>query len=266
MATVLRRLAAIPVLLATGAMLGGCGGHGSTSTVTVTKGAAGTTSTRASGAHAKHAGAAPSRTNAQALAFARAVNLRAADVPGFATSHQSEHHRESSSEKRLSQELHKCVGSPGEADTLVEASSGEFERKGGLLSQSVSSQVTVDQSPALAKAELARFADPRLRACLARYFSALLTGLTLHGTRVSGVSTRYGSPPAPGTSGSFGLRVTAKLDFHSVQIPFYLDYLGFVHGSAAVSLRSIGTPVPFPASEEERLFSLLVERAEKHGG
>ena len=35
-----------------------------------------------------------------------------------------------------------------------------------------------------------------------------------------------------------------------------------MHGSAAVSLRSIGTPV-LSASEEERLFSLLVERAER---
>jgi hypothetical protein len=264
MATVLRRLAAIPVLLATGAILGGCGGHGSTPTGTT--GSTSSTGTEAPDAHPKHAGSGTSRTKAQALAFAHAVNLRAADVPGFASSHQPAHHRESSAEKRLSRELRKCVGSPGEATALVEASSGEFERKGGLLSQSVSSQVTVDQSAALAKAELARFASPRLRSCLSRYFAELLTGLTIHGTRVSGVSTRYGSPPAPGTSGSFGLRVTGKLDFHSVQIPFYLDYLGFVHDSAAVSLRSIGTPVPFPAREEEQLFSLLVERAEKHGG
>ncbi len=262
MAAVLRRLAAIPVLLVTGAVVGGCGGGGHASTTDATS----TTSAQAVGTHAKHAGSGTSRTKAQALAFAHAVNLQAADVPGFAISPEHEHHRESSTEKRLTQELRKCLGSGGEAKALVEADSGEFERKGGLLSQSVSSHVTVDGSAAAAEAELGRFASARLRSCLSRYFSEELTGLTLRGTRISGVSTRYGSPPAPGTSGTFGLRVTAKLDFHSVEIPFYLDYLGFVHDAATVSLRSVGTPVPFPASVEERLFSLLVERAKTHGG
>jgi hypothetical protein len=268
MAAVLSRLAAIPVLLAVGAIVGGCGGGGSSTTHTSARSATAARSTPAPGAQAKRTGsrAARGRTKAQAqaVAFADMVNLQPADVPGFEIAREHKPHRESAGERRLNRELHACVGATGETSRLVEVSSREFERKGGLVSQSVSSQVTVDESPTLARKELGKLSGGHLRSCLSSYFSQLLGHLTPHGTRVSGVNTQYGSPPAPGTSGSFGLRITAKLDFQSVEIPFYLDYLGFVHGAAAVSLRSIGTPVPFPASVEEHLFSLLVERAKTH--
>jgi hypothetical protein len=260
MAAVTRRLAVLPLLLATGALVGGCGGHGANTTA---PGATTTTKTQAKAAAKPFQPLAP-KAQVKARAFARAVNLRATDVPGFAVSHAQEHHREGANEKRLSRELRECAGRQRESRDLLEAGSGEFERKAGLASQEVSSQVAVQQSAARAAEDLATFRGGRARSCLSRYFAKLLSGLSAHGTRVSKVSTRYGSPPAPGTTGAFGLRVTATLSFRSVQIPFYLDYLVFVDGAAEVSLRSEGTPVPFPARAEERLFSLLVERAKAH--
>jgi hypothetical protein len=260
MTAVQHRLTAIPLLLLTGALLGGCGGTG------------GNTRTSASSASTEHPTPTQrtrARTNsaqakAQALAFAHAVNLRASDVPGFAVSPEPQRHRETPTERRLAQELSKCVGTSRQAAGLVQASSGEFERKGGLANQSVSSHVTVESSAALASGDLSTIRSRRLRSCLSRYFSGLLSGLATRGASVSGVSTKYGSPPAPGATGSFGLRVTAKLTYHSFQIPIYLDYLAFASGSAEVALRSMGTPVPFPASAEEQLFTLLLERAKAH--
>jgi len=265
MAAVLRRLAAIPVLLTAGAMLAGCGR--SAPVTSSGKPTAKVTTTKRAPSAPAHGGAhaGGGRARAQALAFAQAVNLRARDVAGFGASRTHEHTVETAAEKRLGRELRACAGGAGgESKGLAEASSPEFERKASIASQSVSSQVTVYASPALAAKELASFRSGRLRACLSRYFSALLSGKKSHGTSVSGVSTRYGSPPALGTTGSFGLRVTAKLSFQGIQLPFYLDYLVFVEGSAEVALRSLGTPVPFPANVEERLFSLLVARAKAH--
>jgi hypothetical protein len=44
-------------------------------------------------------------------------------------------------------------------------------------------------------------------------------------------------------------------------VPFYADILGFLDGPAEVTLVSTGFPVPFPAQEEERLFTVLLSRA-----
>jgi hypothetical protein len=261
MAPVTRRLAAISVLLATGAMLAGCGKSG---VVTVTSA---TTITTAKPQHAPapapreppSSGAA----RAKAQAFARAVNLRAADVPGFVTSHEGEHH-ESQAQRHVTQELHECAGRQALAQGVFEAGSGEFARKASIARQGVSSQVAVAGSASAATEALASLRSPRVRTCLSRYFSKLLTHIGSQGANVGAVTTKYGTPPAPGTGGSFGLRVTAIIGFRGIHLPFYIDYLSFVDGAGEISLLSLGTPVPFPANIEERLFSLLVARAKAH--
>jgi len=261
MATVTRRLTAISALLATGAILGGCGKSG---VVTVTSGATPTTAKRH---RAPAPRAAPkaneTHANAQAKAYAQAVNLRATDVPGFAHNRERAH-PESQSERRATRELHECAGSQAQDEGLFEAGSGEFSRKASIIRQGVSSQVAVASSASAAAETLAGLRSNRVRACLSHYFTKLLTRLGSHGASVGHVTTKYGSPPAPGTSGSFGLRVTAIVSFSGIRLPFYIDYLSFVDGAGEISLLSLGTPVPFPASIEERLFSLLVARAKAH--
>jgi hypothetical protein len=260
MALVMRWRTAVPLVLASiaGVLVSGCG-KGQPLTVTQTTSAPSTTTQ-----HAKAQGKQPQTpgTHAKAQAFAHAVNLRASDLPGFALSPERAPGHESTAEKRLQQQLHVCAGSVGgEAGSVLEASSGEYLRQATLARVSVSSQVSVEASAARAAQELEALHSDRLRSCLSSYFQQLLSRLGSHGTSVNRVSTKYGSPPAPGTAGSFGLRVTAMLTVHHVQLPFYLDYLTFVDGAAQVSLRTMGTPLPFPARLEERLFSLLVERA-----
>lgn len=252
-------MAAIAVLLATGGPLAGCGGHGAGTAAH--SGAAQTT--HASGTSgAPHAGGAP--TKAQAQAFARAVNLKAADVPGFSVSSEHAHEHETAAEKRLKPELRRCFGSAVVTKGVVEAGSGKFERSAGIASQSVSSEVTVAQTAALSAKELAAIRGGHLPACLAHYFEQLLKSQDFHGASVGPVSTKQGSPPAPGMTGSFGLRFTATITLHGLRVPFYVDILGFVDGPAEVSLDTFGIPRPFPGTAEERLFSLLVERARTH--
>ena len=65
--------------------------------------------------------------------------------------------------------------------------------------------------------------------------------------------------------GSFGWRITATLTVAGkIDIPAYLDILGFVEGTAEVSLVTSGLGEPFPAVTEQHLFTLLVERATAH--
>lgn len=263
----MRRLAAIAVLLATGGTLAGCGKGGEITITTVTR--PGTQSTRTGGAGSRPT--APSqppsqsgRALAAAQAFARAVNLKPADVPGFRVSSERERQPETPAEKRLKPELRRCFGSTGETKALLEASSRKFERSAGLASQSVSSEVTVSRTGAPTAAELKAVHSGRLPACLSHYFDLLLESQHVHGASIGPVTTREGSPPAPGMTGSVGLRFTAAISVRGVKIPFYLDILSFTDGPAEVTLSSFGLPQPFPSALEEQLFSLLVTRARAH--
>ncbi len=264
MVALMRRMAAIAVLLASGGQLAGCGrgGYGS--------GTATARSAVTHGTRAKHPGVgtpAPrtggALTKAQSQVFARAVNLRATDVPGFHVSSAHEHEPETPAEKRLKPELRRCFGSAGETKALIESGSRKFERSASIVSQSVNSEVTVGRTALTAK-ELGAIRSGRLPACLSHYFDLLLKSQRLHGVTIGPVSSREGSPPAPGMTGSFGLRFTATITLRGIHLPFYVDILGFADGPAEVSLSTFGLPRPFPAALEERLFSLLVERAKAH--
>jgi hypothetical protein len=260
MATLMRRTAAIPVLAMSAVLLAGCGGGAHTTATSTTRAAA----TKATSAPADGAGplAAGRGEPARARAFALAVNLRASDLPGFHPSSQGQH--QSAAEKRLEPELAKCVGGPGAKPDATEVSSKSYERGASIITQSVSSQVTVVRTNALAARELASIRSGHLRRCLASYLKQLLASENLHGAKVGSVSTKQGSPPAPGADGSFGLRFIQTLTLHGVHIPFYVDILGFVKGRAQVSLFTFGVLREFPAALEEQLFSLLLERAKAH--
>jgi hypothetical protein len=261
MAAVTRRMAAIPVLLASGA-LASCGG-GARAPRTSTR----ATVTKTAGSHAATAspgaltGGALARAQAKARAYARAVNLRAEDLPGFRLSTAHEH---AAGARHLELELLRCVGSRSTPKALAEAGSGDFERRVSIVSVSVSSEVTVARTPALAARQLAAYRSGRLPACLSHYLGRLLESQKAHGARVSPMSVKKGSPPAPGTTGGYGLRLKATVTLHDLHVPLYVDILGFVDRSAEVSLLATGIPAPLPARAEEQLFTLLLERARSH--
>jgi len=251
-----------PALLAAGGLLlCGCGGHGAPSSPSSTASSSTASAPRrAARRHGRHAGRPAAR--AQTLAYARAVNIRAGDVPGFAVSSERDHEHESSSEKRFERKFLACAGLSGHgSESSPEASSPSFERKRGIVSASVSSSVSIAGSALLAETQARAFASGRLRTCLARAFDGLMRAERPRGAQVGPVSVKYGSPPAPGASASFGLRVTADLTLRHIPIPFYMDLLGFSYGRAEVMLFTIGLPAPFPAALEEELFTLLLRRA-----
>ena len=230
-------------------LLAGCGGKGQqTTTIRVTQTAAATPGSSP--------GAGPTR--AEALAYAHAVNITAADVPGLHASTKPAHR--SSSGKTIERELARCVGVTG-GQQIAEAGSPNFERSAGITQFDVSSNVSVSQSAAIAAAELAKLRSPHAKACMQRYVRELFQGTSGRGVIVGPVAVAAGTPPAPGASASVGLRISTSITVKTIRIPFYLDILEFVYGPAAVSLLSSGVPVPFPASAEERLFVSLLARA-----
>ncbi len=202
----------------------------------------------------------------RALAFARAVNLTAADLPGFSSARRSG----AKPQRRAEGELFRCAGARRAAGTsrssdLATATSPSFEFKHGILDLGVSSEVGISRSSALASAELEALHSHRVRGCFTRYLDSVLSAGTPRGTNVGPVSIEAGNPPAPGTSGTFGWRVRATFGLDGVKVPVYLDLLGFVYGPARVTLVSSGALRPFPALVQQRLFALLLTRAQAHG-
>jgi hypothetical protein len=249
----LRRTAAVLVLLAAGALLAACG-----------KGAhfgGGKNATAKTGAGSSaHGGQALTRARAQKLAAA--LNLQASDLPGFTAS--SEHKHETLVEKKLEHKLARCMGGQATSNALAEASSKSFERHDQVIHLGASSSVSIMASPAQAAAELKAIRSDRARVCLTRFMRELLAKQA-PALSAKLVSISLGTPSAPGTSGTFAWRVTANFTLHEVKVPFYIEMVGFAHGQDEVQLLSFGLPVPFPASAEQELFSLLVARANAGG-
>jgi len=279
------------LLVLAGVAFASCG-KGGTSTVTVEvsgagsgsangsdgtgSGGAGSGGTGGSGGGAKGgqakppAGKSPSRE--RALAFAQAVNLTAEDVPGFTA--KTKHDSDSAREKKLGRELAHCTGAkglspgeatfPGEGKAVADESSKDFELKHGVIDFSVSSGVSVQSSAAGARQGLQAIRSPQVRKCFSHYLQLLFAGQHVRGATPGPVSIQAGIPPAPGTAGGFGWRITASFTIRGIRVPIYLDFLGFVDGPAEVTLLSSGLLRPFPAEVQQRLFAMLLARAKAH--
>lgn len=198
-------------------------------------------------------------TRAEAAAFASAVNITSADVPGFAAS--AGRQSETSRERSLQRQLHQCAGSLPFGGGVLEVQSPVFKLKQDVLDLSVSSEVAVARTSTQASGAIAALNAPRVRRCFSHYLNLLLTPEHLRGAVPEPVSIVTGTPPAPGANGSFGWRITASFRLDQVRVSLYSDILGFVLGPARVTLVSSGALRPFPAAVQERLYSVLLARA-----
>jgi hypothetical protein len=261
------------LLLVLGSLaLASCGKGGSTTVVTVQAPGASTSDSNGAGTGKPPTPPAKTRARERALAFARAVNLTAEDVPGFSA--RAKHDSSSAREKRLEREMIRCAGAAGLAGaearasdggkSLAEESSKDFELKHGVIAFGVSSQVSVQSSAAEARQGLQAIRSAHVRACFSHYLQLIFQGQRVKGATAGPVSIQAGIPPAPGTAGGFGWRITASFIVRGIKVPIYLDFLGFVDGPAEVTLLSSGLLRPFPAEVQQHLFSLLLARAKQH--
>jgi hypothetical protein len=253
----MRRATILLMLVLPGGLLSACG-KGAESVSTTHSGSAKSSGTT-TGTTGSTGSTGSSSAQRQALAFAQAVNLTATDLPGFTASAKKE--TETAQEKRLQHQMLGCAGPGGSSRGFAAGSSKDFELKHEILDLGVSSEVSVAPSAAVAKSELTAIRGARVRGCFSRYLGQLFKGRKFGGASVSGVTIVSGTPPAPGTSGGFGWRVTVPVELHDIRVPFYLDILGFVDGPARVTLFSSGAIRPFPAAVQQQLFSLLLNRA-----
>jgi hypothetical protein len=272
MLPVLCRPVVIVALVATTWLLVACG-KSDYPAASTTASTASTTNSRTSPETGERAGTVRRLTKAQAIAFARAVNLTTADVPGFTATARHKNEHKTTAEKRLERGLTRCVGkSVNSPANIAEESSENFKFEHAILHFSVSSEVSVAQTPALAAKELSAMRGNHVRGCLSHYLDLLLKyqiiknqgSRTIVNPNSISLSLSDGTPPAPGATGSFWWRITATVALHHIKLSYYIDILGFVYGPAEVSMSSSGALRPFPAATQEHLYLLLLKRAEAH--
>jgi hypothetical protein len=252
-------LASTAVVLAAVA-LAACGKGGATTTIVQRAGPSGGGASGGARTTPAPKERAPAPTAARAQAFARAVNLTAADVPGFTAT--AKHSPGTASERRLEHEMLACAGLSGApAKAIFEEGSKSFQLKRSVIQLSVSSEVTVEPSAASALRALAAIRSSHVRGCFSRYLERIFRGRHVGGASTGQVTIQAGTPPAPGTSGGFGWRITASFDVRGIRVPLYLDILGFVVGPSEVTLLSSSVLRPFPADAQQHLFTLLLARA-----
>jgi hypothetical protein len=260
----------------------GCGGSESPST---SAGSLSSTPTPAATAVANTKSARPSPVrslgaHAQYVAFARAVNLRPSDLPGFTASPKKREHWLHNKAFEGEGQYQRCLQFK-ESKPLFKASSDNLQSGTGLSFAQASSGVEVMPSAARVRHDLRTitlaFRSPSIRGCLTRTFDALGTQTRpgqLHALNVRVLVGRLRVTPirteaAAGTAGTFGvtlrLGVTYVFSAHGRTVPvpvtFYVDVVGAGVGRAEITLTASSLNKPFDAQPEASLFALLTSRA-----
>ena len=193
-------------------------------------------------------------TTARAKAFARAVNLTLADIPGAVV---SRHPEQSSAQTR---EDH-CGAEGSSGQVIAEVDSPSFVRGAGLTRETISSGVAVGPSAAVAQAAIAFVASALGRACYAQILRRHLARQSSGGVSVQsvGLTALHVSLPVP----SFGVRILATLRSRGsrLSIRLYSDLLGFATGQSEVTFEASSLVQPEPRKTEEELLRLMLERA-----
>ena len=200
-------------------------------------------------------------TKARASTYARAVNLRTADVTGLESFGSQE--REAPAPKRSAVEFARCFGGPSPTRTVIATESPQFGSPRAVparRAQFEESRVSVWPTPRLAARNDAAYESPRGRACFLRFLEA--SRKQLYGLRHGPPAIATVPISLPGVTQSF-LRTEALplLRGGRVLTHIYHDVFTFVSGPAEVELESTGFSHPVPTATDERLLSRLLSRA-----
>jgi hypothetical protein len=201
-------------------------------------------------------------TAARAVAFAHAVNLTAADIPGARIART----REGRGDPGEQRQLRRCEGATRPGRNLTDSRSPKFSRGTELETEEIRSYVTVLAKGRPAAAEFAPLKSAAVRECVARVLTRRFAAKAVREARWGRFSVSRLAVQAPGADGTIGIRVAATLTLtlSEVSVPIYFDVLGFASGPAAVALSAVSVTQPVPAATEGRLLSLLLARAEAH--
>jgi hypothetical protein len=269
-------------LVAAVALIAGCGGTSTPSPGSVSSSPPasaqpiGNTTSAAASSAARGLSA-----HAQLVGFARAVNLRPQDVPGFTVAPRKPKTRTRIKAFEDESAYRRCFRIPKEVKAVVKLGSRKFQIGTSLHTNEVSSTVSIAPTLAIARRELREgkkvIESSTARRCLTRMFDSLGShGQAIHVPHAT-VRVKLGnlhfvpfpvSDAARGTDGSVGVSMKLAVRYivsahgRTVTVPttLELDALEFLIGRASVNLGTIGLGASFPPELEASAFSQLVTR------
>jgi hypothetical protein len=256
----MKSLATTCALAAATLLLTACGASTSASDVGAARATAATSPGAASPVSSSRKAGAESRpTRSQALSFARAVNLIAADIPEAKPSRQKKRRPDPVEHPR-------CEGSVGRGPKVAEVESLRLIRGSELETEEITSSVTVRPDAAAAAKDLLWLQSRGARECIAHVLSRRFGGKTIKEAHWGRFTVSSLPARAPGATGTVGFRIATTLSFpvSEVSVPLYVDVLGFIIGPAEVSLSALSATQPVPPETEQRLLTLLLTRAQAH--
>jgi hypothetical protein len=200
-------------------------------------------------------------TLARAQAFAARVNLTPADAPGFSQAT----HQVTAADRQNVAELARCAGAVDPSRRIIDAHSENFARGSDLQTQEVASSVDVLPSAGLAMQDFAKLTAASARTCIGTYVAhSLARSATSSHVKFGTASVSALTPPPGSGANSFGFRFAIPLSAGTTKVTFYTDLLFHRAGPAEVAFTDLGIGSPYPAADEQRLFALLVSRADSH--
>jgi hypothetical protein len=248
-----------------GVALGGCGGaggsHSATGHAPASHPAGGNTGVSSQAVAIHPTPITRSFTKAQATAFVHAVNLTAADLPGFT----QEENQEAGSQ---SPGLFRCAGIAVSRPLVTEASSEEFKRAGQAgaeAREAFGSRVAVMPTASLATRALAAIRSRRGETCMKNELNEQYSGKSNEEESFTLVSMVERPLEVSGVSEGYELQTVTKATKGEHSIDIFMDILGFIDGPAEVALTAVGTPQAVSPAAEQHLISVLFERAQANG-
>jgi uncharacterized protein YceK len=254
-----RLLAGVATAGAAGALLSGCGAGQTASASGGGDSTQTASATTRSADPPKSATARRGPSRAQALAFVRAVNLSVGDLPE-ASVYKWRAPASTAAERR---EENTCEKGSERARLLAAAASPKLRRGQELEIEDIGSEAGVLSSESPIAHDFALARSRSLRECLARVLTHNLDDRPIREARWGHVTVSRLAVDAPGAGDTAGVRVVAILSipFSEISVPVYVDFLTFSVGPGVVTLTAASATQPVPATTEQELVSLLLERA-----
>jgi hypothetical protein len=205
-------------------------------------------------------------TEGQAVAYAHAVNLRAGDIPSFASNGNE---IEAPKPGRLALEEIHCSDAINPARRIARVESTELSAAFASYSQILKSAVAVWPTPALVATNNNPYHRTRSRACFARFLQALHHRINLERKgrmQIGPFTIKTVSNPLPGARNSYltSVNETRLRTSGAIRTHIYRDIFSFTAGSAEIELEAIGFGRTIAASTEARALRLLLDRATDH--
>jgi hypothetical protein len=188
-------------------------------------------------------------TKAQAVAFARAVNLRPTDLPGWRFAGRPEAQPLTDSRRTA---FARCAGTT-RFRYLARLPSTSFLQGSESAGAQTVSIVAVAPTPSLAASESDALATARGRSCFIRVSRAQKN----EDIKLKSEHFFWFSLPLPAAAHAFKVRVAGTSGGGHI----YFDQLTFTSGPAQITLFMLGFPSPPQPGIESHLISLLYSRA-----